>query len=253
MKSNQKHKKCNRSFTLIELLVVIAIIAILAGLLLPVLGQAKERANAATCLSNMHQWGLAVGMYCDDWEDYLPAEGATSPSGSPWAWENVLPPYIGKPSMIAMYVAGTPPTNKTKSLFSCPSDKDCPPNPTDGNPYFMYGMSNRMDPNGSALFKRSMCTYPATTILFCENTGTFSSTNGKYCPARHNGGGNFTFADGHSGWLKWQDWCRSGSIWGAACPFWHIQESDSSALGDFSNNSSAHVVYHWFPYKGAPT
>src|SRR5688572_7186594 len=64
-----------RGFTLLELLVVIAIVAVLAAIILPVLGRAKEKARAVQCLSNIKQWGTAMIVYADENEDYIPREG----------------------------------------------------------------------------------------------------------------------------------------------------------------------------------
>ena len=59
-------------FTLIELLVVIAIIAVLAAMLLPTLTKAKEQARVAQCLNNLHQIGVAVRLYVEDYASHYP-------------------------------------------------------------------------------------------------------------------------------------------------------------------------------------
>jgi prepilin-type N-terminal cleavage/methylation domain-containing protein/prepilin-type processing-associated H-X9-DG protein len=108
-----KHARLKQGFTLIELLVVIAIIAILAAILFPVFGRARENGRRSVCQSNLKQIGLAFAQYSQDYDEKLPLTGYDN-GGVMFAFDTVLSPYIGS----KVSAAG----NEGGSIWACPSD-----------------------------------------------------------------------------------------------------------------------------------
>ena len=103
------------SFTLIELLVVIAIIAILAGMLLPALKQAREKAYFTNCTNNFKTVGIGMQLYAGDWEDYLPKKKGDDSNPKIW-WTIIIAPYLD----IKLDKDGWLTKNSTR-IYGCPS------------------------------------------------------------------------------------------------------------------------------------
>lgn len=197
-------------FTLIELLVVIAIIAILAAILFPVFAQARDKARAATCLSNNKQIGLAVAMYLQDNDSTYPAQRgdgifvfAAKGKDQGQNYYDELAPYI-----------------KSGKVWICPSDKL---NPNDklsplappslgyhmnGNLISATGLSEAAvaAPSNCQLMRESGWGYvwrQSWLRPFPNDCDAIVDVNGKsYNSGLHLNGFTFLLADTHARWFS---------------------------------------------------
>jgi prepilin-type N-terminal cleavage/methylation domain-containing protein/prepilin-type processing-associated H-X9-DG protein len=216
------------AFTLIELLVVIAIIAILASILFPVFGRARENARRSSCQSNLKQIALGAKQYVQDYDEKFPSIVTGGTATVPRGWAITLQPYL-----------------KSTQIFQCPSETNPAGNVDTTNAnyggtgftdYWYNGAMNGkseagieyisstvMNGDGSSgtsayafngLEVRDDITAFTTPTMNAANVKTTSfarTKNSTTVPAvtagdafglRHLDGVNYSFADGHVKWLK---------------------------------------------------
>ena len=203
-----------RPFTLIELLVVIAIIAILAAMLMPALSQARNRAKASGCMSNLKTYGLGLSFYADRYDGFFPPQQMGKISGTGltnalhWnsAWRQLIDPGSDEAKWNSgMGINGCPAmSNGTRRRTF-----DSSGNPVYSNPgntrFYSYGQNTSLlgtmaDPKKMARLKK------ASKYIAFLDANELNITKDNYyiggyrrVEQRHPDGSglNITYADGH--------------------------------------------------------
>ncbi len=186
-----------RGFTLIELLVVIAIIGVLAAIILPAMHASREKARTATCLSNLHQIGLALSQYTNDFDGFLPHEDDNESRDQCWFF--LVDPYLETRGLEEAEI------NEVKM---CPGIRKGKEERPEG-----YKMNSKLEDNDIVRF-RNIATVPKPSITVCLFDGTSGGGNIKFkgraetkdqngeFAKRHQGGGNILFLDWHIKWYS---------------------------------------------------
>ncbi|NLO73322.1 MAG: prepilin-type N-terminal cleavage/methylation domain-containing protein [candidate division WS1 bacterium] len=168
-------------FTLIELLVVIAIIAILAAILFPVFERAKQKAQSASCMSNLKQMALATLMYCHDWDAMTPLRPGAPNHQSPGSLEFVPPKGDGtdNPAGWGGWDGWMWPYTQSEEMWKCPAAPNMSGYRTTGSTLIMYHYvgNGAYDAAGGP---RSWCNksmdyiqYPAHMAIFMDGSCNF--------------------------------------------------------------------------------
>ena len=192
-----------RGFTLIELLVVLAIISILAAILFPVFARAREEARKTTCTSNLHQLGLAMEMYVQDYdEEYPVCNFSDTLTGFP---PNTHFDANGKPIYMVDLLA---PYTRNRQVFLCPTMRGQPNRallyPTDYDYLCIHGWGevfSNFNNNLEGVCSHSLAdiSQPAQKpLIVCDGIGEHvgETTAAVYSQGKI-GAENICYADGH--------------------------------------------------------
>jgi prepilin-type N-terminal cleavage/methylation domain-containing protein/prepilin-type processing-associated H-X9-DG protein len=233
MRNKTYLRRLANGFTLIELLVVIAIIAILAGLLLPALAKAKQKAEAIGCINNLKQLSYAWRMFADDNAGMVVTNaGAFDINYGSWVtgwldWYSGSPGGANTNQQYLMNGALGPYVSKSLGVYKCPADKINSAVGPRVRSISMNGfvgdyanlMVGSFGNTGYQVYNKidSFNTPGASqTWIFLDecpdsmNDGLFtvhmtSSVWDDVVASYHNGAGGFSFADGHAEIHKWLD------------------------------------------------